>query len=70
MKVTAHHRVAAAPGGSRVTLSIEYAGPMGWFVAWLTRGLNERYLKIEAEGLKRRSESRHPPAARQGDAGA
>jgi hypothetical protein len=37
-----------------VTLSIEFSGPL---VARLTRGLNERYLALEANGLKARSES-------------
>lgn len=55
--VTAHHRVEPAPGGGRATLTIIYAGLFGPLLAWLTRGVNRRYLDLEAAGLKRRSES-------------
>lgn len=54
--VTAHHRIEPAAGGSQVTLSVNYGGPLGTIVAWLTGGLNDRYLDLEATGLKRRSE--------------
>jgi hypothetical protein len=55
--VTARHFVEAAPAGCRATLALEFSGLLGGLVARLTRGLNERYLKIEADGLKRRSEA-------------
>ena len=54
--VTGVHTVAATPSGSRATLSIAYDGLMGGLLAWLTRGLNQRYIELEAAGLKRRSE--------------
>ena len=54
--VTARHRIEPVADGSRVTLAVNYGGPLGTFVAWLTRGLNHRYLDLEATGLKRRSE--------------
>jgi len=55
--VIAHHRVEPAGSGSRATLSLHYAGPLGGLLAYLTRGLNQRYIALEAGGLKRRSES-------------
>ncbi len=56
VRVTARHWVEADGGGSRATLSIQYAGVLGPLVARLTRGLNERYLALEARGLRQRSE--------------
>jgi uncharacterized membrane protein len=55
--VLARHSVGPAPGGSHVTLSLEYTGLFGSLAGKLTRGITERYLKLEAEGLKRRSEA-------------
>lgn len=54
LRVTARHDVEAAPGGSRVTLSIRYEGQFGPWFADRTRSLNERYLAMEALGLKAR----------------
>lgn len=54
--VTARHRIEPVGAGSRVTLAVNYGGPLGTIVAWLTRGVNHRYLDFEATGLKRRSE--------------
>jgi uncharacterized protein YndB with AHSA1/START domain len=56
VSVTARHAVEAIEGGSRATLSIQFGGVLGPLVGWLTRGLNDRYLSLEAAGLKRRSE--------------
>ena len=58
VRVTAQHWVEARAGGSRATLSVSFAGLFGSLVGRLTRTLNERYLRLEAEGLKRRSEER------------
>jgi uncharacterized membrane protein len=41
---------------SRVILSVTFSGWLGRMIAWMMRGLNERYLAQEAAGLKRRSE--------------
>ena len=57
VRVTARHSVAPAGNGSRVTLSLDFTGLLGGLVAQLTRNLNERYLSIEANGLKQRAES-------------
>jgi uncharacterized membrane protein len=54
VRVTARHAVEAAGAGSRVTLSIHYEGFLGALLARLTRHLNERYLTMEADGLKAR----------------
>jgi carbon monoxide dehydrogenase subunit G len=56
VSVTARHWVEASEGGSRATLSVQFGGVLGPLVGWLTRGLNNRYLSLEAAGLKRRSE--------------
>jgi uncharacterized protein YndB with AHSA1/START domain len=55
--VTARHAVEPTGRGTRATLSIRYDGLLGPVVAWLTRGINDRYLGLEAAGLKRRSEA-------------
>ena len=52
----AHHSVQPVAQGSRVTLSLKFGGLFAGLVAWLTRDLNNRYLALEAAGLKRRSE--------------
>lgn len=57
VSVTARHTVEGAANGSRVTLSLDFAGPLGSLCARLTRGLNSRYLALEARGLKQRAES-------------
>jgi uncharacterized membrane protein len=58
MRLTARHWVAATRDGSRATLSIQFSGPLGSLFARITRKLNERYLALEARGLKERSERR------------
>ena len=59
--VTARHSVEAAGRGSRATLSLRFEGSLSAVVARLTSRLNDRYLKLEAAGLKRRSEGRVDP---------
>jgi hypothetical protein len=54
--VTARHEVAPTERGTRATLSIAYSGALAFVVVWLTRSINDRYLAMEAAGLKRRSE--------------
>lgn len=53
--VTAEHEILPAGPGSRVTLSIGFSGALGPLVARMTRNLNRRYLRLEADGLRRRS---------------
>jgi uncharacterized protein YndB with AHSA1/START domain len=54
--VTARHGVEPIADGTRATLSLEFEGVLGSLVAWLTRNLNNRYLGLEAAGLKSYSE--------------
>lgn len=56
VRVVARHRVEPVPSGSRVTLSLEYFGLLAGLLARLTRGITERYLALEASGLKARCE--------------
>ena len=58
MRVVGIHRVEPTPDGSRVTLSLDYYGILGGLFASMTRGITERYIALEANGLKKRSESR------------
>jgi hypothetical protein len=58
ISVIARHGVEARGAGSLATLSVGFSGVFGGLVAWLTRGLNDRYLALEANGLKQRSETR------------
>lgn len=44
-------------GASRVTLSVEFDGLLSGVMAWLYGGLTRRYIRLEAEGLKRRAEA-------------
>ena len=57
MRVTARHYVTPVGSQSRATLSLTFAGIFGPFFGRLTRDINNRYLAMEAAGLKRRSES-------------
>lgn len=56
VRIVATHTVEAAPAGARARLSLNFSGAFGWLVARLTRNLNNRYLAIEAAGLKNRCE--------------
>ena len=50
---TARHTLESLPGGgTRVTLSVEQAGLIGSLVGRLYAGLTDRYLAMEAAGLK------------------
>lgn len=54
---TARHVVEPLPGGgTRVLLSVSQAGWLGSVIGSLYRGLTERYLANEANGLKVRCE--------------
>jgi carbon monoxide dehydrogenase subunit G len=56
MLVAARHGVDSQETGSRAYLTLRYDGLLGPLFGNLTRGITERYLDLEAEGLKRRSE--------------
>lgn len=56
LRVIARHSVTATPHGTRARLSLRYLGPVGGVIALLIRGVTERYLAMEAGGLKAESE--------------
>ena len=54
----AHHVLTTiAEGRVHVQLSIEQRGVLGRPVGWVVRRLTRKYLRLEAEGLRRRSEA-------------
>jgi uncharacterized membrane protein len=57
VRVIARHWVEPCAAGSRATLSLRFSGILAGLFARLTRGLNDRYLALEAKGLKQRSEA-------------
>lgn len=57
MRVVANHFVEPLGPVSRATLSLEFHGLFGPWFGRLTKGINERYLALEANGLKARSEN-------------
>lgn len=56
-RVTGVHALTSQPDGVRASASIEFAGPIGKLVGWLTKTLSARYLAMEAAGLKHRCET-------------
>src|SRR5690349_14980573 len=56
LKVTARHSVSPRGSGSRAILSLAYEGVFAGLMARLTGAITERYLDLEAAGLKKRSE--------------
>lgn len=54
--VHAHHSVEPAPQGARATLRLRFDGILGGFMGRKMAELNNRYLAMEAAGLKRFSE--------------
>jgi carbon monoxide dehydrogenase subunit G len=57
----ARHTIEPTPTGSRVTLSLQFGGLLGNVIARVMRDLNERYIRLEAAGLKRQSEGTASP---------
>jgi hypothetical protein len=55
----ARHIIEAADSGSRATLWIEQTGVMARLLNLFYRSLTQRYVRMEAEGLKSRSEASH-----------
>ncbi len=54
---TARHDVELLPGGgTRVRLSVTQSRWLGWLMGRFYRGLTDRYLANEANGLKARCE--------------
>ena len=64
IKVIAHHSIRPIGDRATATLSLRYEGILGGLIARMTRGITNRYLAMEANGLKKRSENpyfRHVP---------
>jgi hypothetical protein len=58
MWVFAHHAIEPVQDYTRATLRLHFDGALGRFLGRITRAINNRYLCMEAAGLKRRSEER------------
>ena len=59
LTLAVHEVVAQAPDRTLVRQRIDQRGPVGVVVGLLMRGLTRRYLEMEGQGLKERSEQRH-----------
>jgi uncharacterized membrane protein len=62
VRVLARHAVEPNGDGSRVTLAVQFTGPIGSLIGHATAGLSRRYIALEADGLKRRAEALWPHA--------
>ena len=51
------HLIEPTAGGSRVTLLVTFSGPLTGLIALFFGRLTDRYIQMEAEGLKRRVET-------------
>ncbi len=56
--VVAEHWLAPKGDGCEAALTVRYDGPLGGLIGALSRGMTERYVPMEAVGLKARSEAR------------
>jgi hypothetical protein len=56
-RMIASHVIEAKDGGSRVTLAVESSGIVGTILGPFMKGMTTRNVRMEAEGLKRISES-------------
>jgi len=56
LRVIGDHVVEPRDGGSHVTLSVRFEGLIGGLVGSILKKQNDQYLRLEAEGLKRRTE--------------
>lgn len=54
--VTGIHTIKPIARGSRTAMTLIFAGPLALLFGWLTRSLTQRYLQLEANGLKTQSE--------------
>lgn len=51
----ARHTIEPTDRGCRVTLSVTFSGPLAGLIALFYGGLTRRYIRMEAEGLRRRA---------------
>ena len=62
-RTSAGHRLTPLDDGrTRVDLWIDQRGVLGRPIGWLARRTTRRYLRMEAEGLRHRSEAQHGAA--------
>lgn len=54
--VTGIHTIEPYSDRTRASMTLIFAGPIALLFGWLTRSLTQRYLELEANGLKLRSE--------------
>jgi hypothetical protein len=57
LQAIGYHSVEAIPSGSRATLSVTYDGLLGGLVTKLLAKTTQRFLGLEANGLRKRSEA-------------
>jgi uncharacterized membrane protein len=62
LKVVAHHVAEPISTGTRATLTVEFHGLLGGLWKALTGGITQRYIDLEAAGLKARAEERVSPS--------
>lgn len=53
-----HHWIESTASGCRVTLGVDFRGPLAWLISRLYGRVTQRYIEMEAAGLKRRCEAR------------
>ena len=58
IRVTAHHSIEPIAHGCKVTLSVKYDGLFASLLNRLTAKINDKYLGMEAAGLKKQSEKK------------
>jgi|SRR5579872_3953993 len=57
VRITAGHQLEPNGTGTRVTLSLEFTGPLGSLVGRLYRNLSQRYVQTEADALRARAKA-------------
>jgi uncharacterized protein YndB with AHSA1/START domain len=55
-ETVATHSIEPVQGGTRVTLTIRQSGALFHFMPWI-KAMSQRYMEMEAQGLKTRSEA-------------
>ena len=60
-RAVGQHSVQPISTGSRATLILDYQGLFGGLMGAMTAGITQRYVTLEANGLKARSESAERP---------
>lgn len=58
IRFTGYHELTPTESGVQAVLTFTLTGPMAWLGRLLAGGRIRRYVDMEAEGLKRRSEGR------------